>query len=121
MTPIDWNKPVQTKDGRKVRVLCTDGPDEMFPVIGIIDGEVIPRRWNLLGTKDCAYGWDDVNLINAPEKHTLWVNVWRYKADNLFTVVDFDQAGSDRDASWAGMYKLIARIHHEFHEGEGLS
>ena len=124
MTAIDWTKPVQTKDGRKVRVLCTDARGRN-PVIGLVlneDEETDEMMsWPISGD---AWGPDhdySLDLINVPEKHTLWVNVWRDKADNLFTVVDFDQDGSDRDASGAGMYKLAARFTREFHEGEGVS
>lgn len=34
---LDFSKPVTTRDGRKVRILCTDAPGP-FPVVGYIIG-----------------------------------------------------------------------------------
>jgi hypothetical protein len=37
---IDWTRPVETDEAtpRAVRVLCTDGPDNVFPVIALVGG-----------------------------------------------------------------------------------
>ena len=61
---IDWNKPVQTRDGRKVRVLCTDGP-KSAPVVGLVDDEYVDR-WTLDGSLSVGR-WQQHDLINAPE------------------------------------------------------
>ena len=68
---IDWTKPVQTRDGRKVRVLCTDGP-KRSPVIGIVDGNTYPSIWDGKG-KNASSATD---LINVPEKRVVWVNMY---------------------------------------------
>lgn len=76
---IDWTKPVQTRDGRKVRVLCTDGP-EKHPVIGIVEGCGYPNSWAIDGT----YCWDNpdhsLTVVQVPEPEreiVMWVNVWQ--------------------------------------------
>lgn len=116
---IDWNKPVQTKDGRKVRVLCTDSKG-YFPIVGLVvseDGEsedVVywPLTGELAGRPDHDYQLD---LINVPEKHEIWVNVY---ADNMRRVHGSRQQ-ADGEAS-RQFAQRIACIRVEFEEGEGL-
>jgi hypothetical protein len=64
---IDFTKPVQTRGGRGVRILCTDGPWQCFPVIGFADGDIHPRMWTVSGY--CNSGNDricDNDLVNVP-------------------------------------------------------
>jgi hypothetical protein len=67
---IDFTKPVQTRDGRPVRILCTDAPS-CYPVIGLIEGEGRPIVWTLAGYwsegNDRNYQLD---LMNAPPPKT---------------------------------------------------
>jgi hypothetical protein len=50
---IDYTKPVQTKEGRKVRILCTNGPHKTYPVIGIVPGqESIPACYGKVTGKE---------------------------------------------------------------------
>lgn len=71
----DLTKPVQTKSGDKVRVLCTDrsGPR---PVIVL---KTLPGGWETVQSyfADGRYATakDVEDLVNVPEKR--WVNVWR--------------------------------------------
>lgn len=47
---IDMNKTYRTRDDWTVRLLCTDGPDPKYPVIGIVGGQI--RRWTAEGESD---------------------------------------------------------------------
>ena len=66
---IDFSKPVQTRDGRKVRILCTDGPRQCFPVVGFVDGDSFPHMWTSSGywcqgnDRNC-----ERDLMNVPPK-----------------------------------------------------
>ena len=71
---IDFTKPVRTKSGRAVRILCTDGP-EPEPIIGIVsdigslltwrpDGRFMPGRI------------DEIDLENVSEETFVWLNVY---------------------------------------------
>ncbi|CAH1657715.1 hypothetical protein CHELA1G11_13012 [Hyphomicrobiales bacterium] len=117
---IDWNKPVQTKDGRKVRLLCTDGPDCQYPVIGIIEGDIYPSYWMTDGNYMSTRAEDRRILINAPEKHELWVNVWKGPEGTILLFNFLSKKDADADADVTGRSTLVARIHREFEEGEGL-
>ncbi len=60
---IDFNKPMQTKQGCSIRILCTDRVGK-YPIVGMFpDGEL--RTW----TKDgrvYAEIFDEDDLINVP-------------------------------------------------------
>lgn len=73
---IDWTKPVQTRDGRKVTIYTTTAPTE-YPVHGYIEGWDDPSCWTsgglYLGDEE-----SDQDLINVPEpKWVLWVNMYK--------------------------------------------
>lgn len=65
----------QTRDGRKVRILCTDAEiivlGQRQPILGLVAGNSMPISWSLDGvvypeTLDSPH-----NLINIPEKRKL--------------------------------------------------
>lgn len=47
---VDLSMPVKTRYGRAVRILCTDGPNQDFPVVGFIDRNSFPQIWKSDGT-----------------------------------------------------------------------
>ncbi len=67
MTPIDWNKPVQTKDGRKFTYVGR-GPNLHFPIVGYIEDWSRAEQWTEKGLFTLAEGHAN-DLINVPEKH----------------------------------------------------
>ena len=73
---IDWDKPVQTRNGHKVRVLCTDMKAE-FPVIVLIENEEGETLYSL--DKDGRL-WrekeNELDIVNVPTTVTRWVNVY---------------------------------------------
>jgi hypothetical protein len=80
---IDWTKPVQTRNGRKVRVLCTDGPDLRYPVIGVVAGMLCPETWTIDGVHFVNGAPSNLDIINTPDPPvtvTGWVNVWPDRA-----------------------------------------
>ena len=114
---LDLTKPVQTRDGRKVRVLCTDGPGSR-PVIGIIDGNKGPSTWCLNGAT--SEGWfnpdleSESALINTPatpRTFERWFNV--YDTGEITSHVDRHDA--DDEIPWQ---TRIARKRVVFTEGE---
>lgn len=67
MPKLDFTKPITTRDGRDVRILCKDGPNLIYPVIVIIEGDTTPTACTLNG--NCGYT-DHQNtgdIINKPE------------------------------------------------------
>ena len=71
---LDFTRPVTTRDGRAVRILCTDAGGHL-PVVGLIGSAV--RRWQLDGTAlDSPYKHED-DIINPPVKRRGWVNLYK--------------------------------------------
>lgn len=74
---VDWTKPVETEDGRKCRVVCTDRKDSVLRVIVLVDCD---------GCESVSYAMEDGRTCdgsgrgfrNVPEKfeRTVWVNVY---------------------------------------------
>ena len=77
------NREVVTRDGRKVRIICTDFDNPDFPVVGEMNGHKWPLSFTTNGeaTKGRQLCTD---LFFAPEKHKGWINIFRGK-DNPFT------------------------------------
>lgn len=66
---IDFTKPVQTRDGKPVRILCTDRKGDL-PVIGLLtlsDGREMVQSWHQNGMLCNGHSVND--LINVPQRH----------------------------------------------------
>ncbi len=74
---IDFKKPVQTKDGEKVRIYCTDALGD-YPVHGaIIRGSTsTPYSWTLGGLFCKTNPGSDFDLVNVPEEKFCYVNIY---------------------------------------------
>ena len=75
------SRKVVTRDGKSVRIICTDKRDLNFPIVALIEtipgGEEVTHSY----TKDGKYYTacsDILDLFFAPEKHEGWINVYRY-------------------------------------------
>ena len=72
------SRKVVTRDGRNVRILCTDRRGTNYPVIALVkfDWGEEPIGY----TKDGEYrigDKSDGDLFFAPEKHEGWVNIYK--------------------------------------------
>ena len=69
---------VVTKDGRSVRIVCTDVKSELYPVLALVDnwGEEICNSYTKEG-RFLPGNEAHRDLFFAPEKHEGWVNVYR--------------------------------------------
>ena len=64
--------------GRKVRIICTDREDSIYPVVALVKDD--DRKLDILVayTKDgIPAGYDEEPLFFAPEKHEGWLNIYR--------------------------------------------
>lgn len=70
------DREVVTRDGRKVRIICTDFDNPDYPVVGEIKG----YKWPLSSATngEAIKGRQlSCDLFFASEKHEGWVNVYR--------------------------------------------
>ena len=97
---LDLTKPVETRDGRKVRILCIDAKGS-YPVVGLVSYENDPTEvaetWTLTG----AYGEDGVkplDLFNIPKEHTVWINFYENDSDTYLHTSKEDAIVNGRDS-----------------------
>ena len=107
------SKKVVTRDGRSVRIRCTDRIDPYFPIVALIStesGEDIVEytsnglHW--LGAKT------DYDLFFAPEKHEGWVNIY----PGPFTGVVVYKSEEDAKHCANANAKIIATVKIEWEE-----
>jgi hypothetical protein len=81
MSKLDFSKPelLQTRDGRKVRIYCTDGGGE-YPVHGAVFNESskvwVTQTWTLDGRLNLNHCNLPGDLVTKPPRVTGWVNVY---------------------------------------------
>ena len=75
------DREVVTRDGRKVRIICTDFDNPDYPVVGEINGNKWPLSFMANG--ESIKGRQlSCDLFFAPTKHEGWINV--YKENKYF-------------------------------------
>lgn len=122
--PFDPTKPVQTRDGRPARIICTDSKCNYSGVPQPIVAEVQVHNsseFTLTTHNETGHLWPDCrpsgnDLVNIPVKHTgtIWINFYPGPYGYVFNskkIAD-ECAGSDRIA--------CKEVTIEFTEGEGL-
>lgn len=78
-------RPIVTRDGRSVRIICTDKADRDFPVIALITTNQKSEEV-FLYTKNGKQRFNSesdlpFDLFFAPEKKEGWINLYKYKDD----------------------------------------
>lgn len=71
-------KPVCTRDGRKVRIICFDANGSR-PIVALVtecDGEEIPYKYHCDGSYNCQSIPSDNDLMMLSEKKEGWVNIY---------------------------------------------
>ena len=69
---------VITRNGRKVRIICTDRRSENYPIVSLIETEYGEETcWHAKHGEYVRGQESNNDLFFAPEKHEGWVNVYR--------------------------------------------
>ena len=76
------SRKVITREGRKVRILCTDAKSD-FPIIALVESINGNVELTLSFSRDGLYSVGEniisnYDLFFAPEKHEGWVNLYKY-------------------------------------------
>lgn len=112
---IDWTKPLQWDEfpDWNIEVLATD-MGSANPILVRMQAPGFPDEWiSDLVFPDGRFTNHSGHLINRPEKHVLWLNVYK---DGCCSDVHNTRKDADKKAS----YNRIACVRIEFEEGEGL-
>lgn len=75
---IDFHKPLQTKDGRKVRILCTDRKHVLYPVMALVmnaDGSEMDNTFTMTGKYYEDGREHHLDLENVPETTEKFYNI----------------------------------------------
>ena len=73
-------KPIVTRDGNSVRIICTDRLDENYPVLALVnyEGAEECHSYTEFGKVYKGLNIDcKVDLFFAPEEKSAWINVCR--------------------------------------------
>jgi hypothetical protein len=108
---LDLTKPVQTRDGQPVRILCTDRPGSrcvvwMFEKCGTV---------NYAGLDGKAYGNDALDLVNVPpkpRKHTATVFLYLTNKGKLALITDHGPTMRPE--------RILGKVEVTVNEGEGM-
>ena len=74
------SKKVVTRMGRKVRIICTDREDSIYPIIALIKDDKRESEILVSYTKDgipAEYNEAYYTLFFAPEKKSAWINLYK--------------------------------------------
>ena len=75
----DPTKKVVTRNGREVRIICTDREDSIYPIIALIKDDNRESEILVNYTKDgipAEYNEAYYTIFFAPEKHEGWFNIY---------------------------------------------
>ena len=87
------SRKVVTRDGRPVRIICTDMKSYNEKIVGLIMSDTGMESiftWTQQGKQ--YINIDDVpnDLFFAPEKHTGWINVYRNNGSHTYAGAVYD-------------------------------
>ena len=83
----DPSKKVVTRDGRSVRIICTDRKHSRYPIVALVENKLTEEENIVCYTKEGKVFDDvltDVNLFFAPEKKEGWINLYRTKTSSQY-------------------------------------
>lgn len=92
---IDFTKPVQTRDGRQVRIYATDGA-EPYCIHGATEcnGKWCSTSWQRDGSFTHSGKVDNTDLVNVSRKVTLWLNIYGKSSDSTWHAYGYDSRES---------------------------
>ena len=70
------NRKVVTRDGRNVKIICTNFDSEKYPIIGEIKGYGYPAIYDEGGCAPCSDYDNSTDLFFASEKREGWINIY---------------------------------------------
>ena len=82
------SRKIVTKDGRSVKIICTDRKHSRYPIVVLIENKLTEEENVVCYTKEGKTFNDilaDINLFFAPEKKEGWINIFKgVSNDNYF-------------------------------------
>ena len=82
------SRKVVTRDGRNVRILCTDREGSVYLIVALIKDDNRELEILVTYTKDgrpAEYNEAYYTLFFAPEKHEGWINIYRNSIGEIYS------------------------------------
>ena len=108
-------KKVVTRDGRSVRIICSDFDNPEFPVIGEVEDGNRPISFTTSGLFN-SYGESNYDLLFASEKHEGWLNVYRHTDTGEVTfgaILHTSREKAEKIGRADGYYAATAKVEWE--------
>lgn len=111
------SRKVVTRDGRNVRILCTDREGSIYPIVALIRDDNRELEILVTYTKDgrpAEYNEAYYTLFFAPKKHEGWINIFKgiYTGDYFRIYVSKE----DAEKVGKGLSNYIASVKIEWEE-----
>lgn len=107
------NRKIVTRDGKSVRIICTDKKGGDYPIIGLCQiTNDIENCFTFSPNGHHSSPTSEFDLFFAPEKHEGWVNVYKgYACYNLGGTVPYQseseaKKGILKDCGYVGTIKV---------------
>lgn len=69
---------VVRRDGKDVRIVCTDAKREYYPVLALVDDGCYESPVSYTKNGECFLGQENYcDLFFAPKKHEGWINIFK--------------------------------------------
>ena len=80
------SKKIVTRDGRNVRIICTDKRGTDFPIVALVECEDKEETcyYTAKGYWNSCEIESKIDLFFAPEKHEGWINIYTDINDNSY-------------------------------------
>lgn len=105
--------------GRKVRIICTDREDSIYPIIALIKDDKRESEILVTYTKDgipSEYNEAYYTLFFAPEKHEGWINLLKDLNGDAFVgspIIYETKQKAEKDGKECNNYISTAKIEWE--------
>lgn len=115
------NRKIITRDGRSVRIVCTDMVGTSYPILAVCRVDPTHDCYDCytINGKHSLNEDSHLDLFFAPEKKEGWINVYRDKDKYKLGATYFypsEQAAKANVAVMGGLYKYVATVKIEWEE-----
>ena len=108
---------VVTRDGRSVRIICTNKKDEIYPVVALVqdnNSNCEKTRHYTIGGKWIIEDDNSEDLFFAPEKKEGWVNL--FKINSTITTGEVYNTKEEAKSAVVGSSIYISTVKVEWEE-----
>lgn len=105
---------IVTKDGKSVKIICTDRSDDGFPIVALVGETAIVYCYTKEGRHFCSYS-DSNDLFFASENKKGWINVYAYESPANTHMTGYIFPSKDKAISNSGN-NLVDTIEIEWEE-----